>query len=137
MSRKKTDLLIVDDELAIRGLMAQIFRTSGYTVRCAEDGLAALRLINEAAPAVVLSDLNMPVMSGWELLSTIRRQLPGVYVVAMSGSYTGTLIPDGVTADAFYAKGSSLPDLIQLIADGARWHRSVSARSGLPVLVRA
>jgi len=130
MSEQKTSLLVVDDELSVRGLMTQIFRSSGYDVRCAENGQAALRLIRESTPAIVLSDLNMPIMSGWELLEVIRLRLPHIYVVAMSGSYSGSCIPDGVAANAFYEKGTSLPHLIQLVANGVV-HQGAVRRTAL------
>ena len=64
-------------------------------------------------PAVVLSDLNMPEMSGFELFSEVRQQFPNISLVAMSGNYeTGEEIPGGVIADAFYPKGYGNPGVL-------------------------
>jgi len=84
-------------------------------VRCAADGLAALVEMNEEVPEILLSDLNMPGMSGFELLSAVRRRFPAVRVVAMSGAFSGHQVPDGVTADAFYAKGNGVAVLLKAI----------------------
>ena len=67
----------------------------------------------------MLSDLNMPQMSGFELLSVVRRRFPQIPVIAMSGAYhSGDAVPGGVIADAFYAKGQSNPQtLLRVVAD--------------------
>jgi CheY-like chemotaxis protein len=48
----------------------------------------------------------MPGMSGFELLSVIRRRFPQISTVAMSGAYVGDEVPFGVIADCFLAKGN-------------------------------
>jgi len=69
-------------------------------------------------PTLLLSDLNMPQMSGFELLSVVRRRFPEILVVASSGAYDSSAIPDGVIADAFYAKGQeSAANLLEIIAN--------------------
>jgi CheY-like chemotaxis protein len=115
MSHGKTRLLIVDDEPATRHLLSEIFSRMGHEVVCAEDGFSALRQIRKSAPDVILSDLNMPGMSGFELLSVVRRRLPGIYVIATSGAYSGKSIPHAIAADAFYEKASSLKDLFEAV----------------------
>ena len=66
--------------------------------------------------AKILCDLNMPGISGFELLSIVRRCYPRIKVVAMSGSYSGRALPAGVAADAFYGKGTtSVADLLQMV----------------------
>ena len=65
----KERLLIVDDEPSIRMSMTHLFTELGCSVRSAEDGFSALRHIRSELPEIILSDLNMPGMSGFELLS--------------------------------------------------------------------
>jgi DNA-binding NarL/FixJ family response regulator len=67
------------------------------------------------APDILLSDLNMPGMSGFELLSVVRRRYPAVLVIAMSGAFSGDQVPCGVTADAFFPKGSGVAILMRKI----------------------
>jgi CheY-like chemotaxis protein len=57
----------------------------------------------------------MPGMSGFELLSIVRRQFPAIRVIAMSGAFSGNQIPCGVTADAFYEKGNGMAVLLKAI----------------------
>jgi len=112
-------LLIVDDEPITRTTLSQIFVKMGHSVRSAADGFSALEQIREAMPDVLLSDLNMPGMSGFELLSVVRRRLPGIYVIATSGAYTGETIPQGIAADAFYQKATNFHSLVSLMEKAA------------------
>lgn len=100
--------------------MLEILTSLGYSVRCAEDGFAALSQIRDSSPDILLSDLNMPGMSGFELLSVVRRRLPWIYVIATSGAFSGTEVPEGIAADAFYEKASSLSFLFKIVEHGAR-----------------
>jgi CheY-like chemotaxis protein len=98
-------ILIVDDNAKLRHTLTLIFTYAGYGVRCAIDGFSALAEMRSNVPAVLLSDLNMPRMSGFELLSVVRRRFPEVPVIAMSGSFEQDHFPASVAADAFYRKG--------------------------------
>ncbi len=108
-------ILIVEDDEPVRTSFAQIFNYLGYRTRTAPDGLAALIEIRREVPDVLLSDLNMPAMSGFELLSVLRRRIPAIYVIAMSGMFTESEFPPGVTADAFYRKGGGVADLVKIV----------------------
>jgi CheY-like chemotaxis protein len=115
MHSTKTELLIVDDEPAIRKSMSLVLQQSGYVVRSAENGFSALAEINKLIPDILLSDLNMPGMSGYELLPVVRRRFPVIRVIAMSGAFSGNEVPLGVVADAFYQKGSAPGDLLKMM----------------------
>lgn len=115
-SPAKHQVLLVDDDPSIRECLAMLLISSGYDVRTAEDGFTALLQLRGMLPEVMVSDLNMPEMSGYELLSVVRRRFPQVLSVAMSGAHQGDTIPVGVIADAFYAKGQSPTCLLSTIA---------------------
>jgi CheY-like chemotaxis protein len=108
-------LLIVDDEPSIRESLSQVLTEIGYRVRSAEDGFSALREIVHEAPELLLSDLNMPGISGFELLSEVRLRFPAIRTIAMSGSFRGDEAPSGVAADGFYQKGSSVVALLRVM----------------------
>jgi CheY-like chemotaxis protein len=112
-------ILVVDDEPNIREAIAMLLNMQGYNVSTAEDGFDALLQLRGANPELIVSDLNMPQMSGFELLSVLRRRFPEILVIAMSGAYqSGDHVPGGVIADAFYAKGLHNPqDLVRTVAD--------------------
>src|SRR5579862_6028026 len=122
----KCQILVVDDDQSVRDAVATLLVSTGYDVTTAEDGFAALLQLRKVPPDVVVSDLNMPKMSGYELLSVVRRRFPDILTMAMSGGYQGCDVPCGVVADSFFAKGEHpkvlLRSLEELLA-------SVSARS--------
>jgi CheY-like chemotaxis protein len=105
-------ILVVDDEQAVRDVFARMLQEEGYEVATAENGFDALLKLKHFSPEVIVSDLNMPKMSGFEFLSVVRRRFPKISVVASSGAYASRVVPTGVLADAFYAKGEGDPQTL-------------------------
>jgi CheY-like chemotaxis protein len=112
---KMANLLVIDDDDGLRMSLSHIFTAFGHGVRCAADGFSALAELRVELPDVILSDLNMPGMSGFEFLSVVRRRFPTIKVIAMSSAFVVDEIPIGVAADAFYQKGSDLGSLLQIM----------------------
>ena len=110
-------VLIVDDDDLLRMSLLQTLTRAGYDARSVDGGQAALSEIDRETPDLLLSDLNMPGLSGFELLSVVRRRFPAVNVIAMSGAYLGDGVPPGVFADAFYEKGRGVDFLMRMVAD--------------------
>jgi CheY-like chemotaxis protein len=119
MPKRKNNLLIVEDDAQLRILLVAILTQSGYRVRAAEDGFSALIQMRADMPDIILSDLYMLGMSGFELLSVVRRRFPAVTVIAMSSAFTAGEIPAGVAADAFYQKATGVVALLDLIHESA------------------
>ena len=115
MPNTKIKLLIVDDDVSVRESLTELFTDFGLSVRSAEDGSSALFEIRQELPDIILSDLNMPRMSGFEFLSVVSRWFPTIRVIAMSGAFSGDDIPPGIAADAFYEKGPNLSQLLQIV----------------------
>ena len=131
----KHNLLIVDDDEDTRRLLTQIFIARGLNVRIAKDGFEALERIRNGRPEILLSDLNMPGMSGFELLSVVRRLYPEIYVIAMSGAYAGPRVPTGIAADGYHEKATGVAQLFERIAaasDDAMAHASLVRRATPP-----
>jgi len=104
-AKSKTRVLVVEDDVSVRLTISKLLSDEGYEVSTASDGFDALLRLQQGVPDLILSDLNMPQMSGFELLSVVRRRFPEILVVASSAAYDSSEIPNGVIADAFYAKG--------------------------------
>ena len=137
----KHRILVVDDEPSVRESLAEFLNDAGYDVSTAENGFDALLQLRRVTPDVIISDLNMPQMSGFEFLSVVRRRFPEISVVAVSGAYeSGERVPGGVIADAFYAKGQHHPEelshtvaeLIRTSAARAMNHHRQSAPVWIP-----
>ena len=115
MAINQVDVLLVEDDVALRLVLSAVLAQTGYKVRTAADGVSALAEITSRMPDVLVSDLNMPRMSGFELLSLVRRQFPEIPLIAMSGAFSGKQVPTGVSADAFYEKAAHPVFLVHLV----------------------
>lgn len=118
-ANQKYRILLVDDEPNTLDSMAMVLKSDGYQVSTAIHGVDALDQIELALPDLVISDLNMPQMSGFELLPIVRERYPTIPLIAISGIYDcADRAPEGVVAEAFYAKGHHRPEsLLRTIAE--------------------
>ncbi len=73
---ESVDVLLVEDDPVIRGELAEALTEHGLRVCTAEHGREALELLREIRVSVVVTDLVMPVMNGWELAEALERE-PG------------------------------------------------------------
>ena len=137
----KRQVLVVDDDESVRNSVGLLLTAAGYHVSTARHGFDALLQLRRTQPDLIISDLNMPEMSGFEFLSVVRRRFPEIPVVAMSGAYDcGASVPGGVIADGFYAKGHTEPPelydtvsrLIRTSAERASAHREEPAPVWIP-----
>ncbi len=71
-SAKKPHVLIVDDDPDVLDALCDALKHEGYSVRGARDGIEALESIEERRPDLVITDLMMPTMTGWELLGALH-----------------------------------------------------------------
>jgi CheY-like chemotaxis protein len=115
MTTLAPSILIVEDDVHLRVLLSAILTQAGHKVRTAEDGFSALAEIRIGIPDIILSDLYMPGMSGFELLSVVRRLYPAIQVIAMSSAFSGSEVPMGIAADAFYEKATKVTALLQIV----------------------
>lgn len=117
-SLHESHILVVDDDSGVRETLTLLLMAAGYKTSAAQNGFDALQKLRGRTPTLMLCDLDMPDMSGYELLSIVRRRFPGVPVIAMSGMYPDDTVPQGVIADAFYSKGQRTPPaLFRIVAD--------------------
>jgi CheY-like chemotaxis protein len=65
-STEKSVILIVDDDADSRELLSELLAKEGYAVVCAENGRDALDYLSRSIPSLIILDLMMPIMSGWE-----------------------------------------------------------------------
>src|ERR1051325_11728159 len=96
----KIKILVVEDDDTVRKTVSMLFDASGYGVTMAKNGFDALLHLHDEVPDVLVTDLNMPEMSGFELLSVVRRRFPSVVAIATSAAYSSASVPPGVIADA-------------------------------------
>ena len=81
-------ILVVDDDAALRALLRELLHASGYEVREAETGAAAIAAARAERPGLVLLDVQLPGMSGYQVLHMLREDFSGLPVIFMSGERT-------------------------------------------------
>jgi CheY-like chemotaxis protein len=111
-----TTILVVDDEPLIRDVLVTVLRDAGYAVVTADDGLAALELVQQQAPALVLMDVMMPRMDGRMAFRAMRDHAPGngLPIVLMSAMAEPADLDPEIAA--FLRKPVDLDDLLALVA---------------------
>ena len=105
----KCRVLLVDDDPVLLQTTAAIVRSFGFSVRTAEDGFVALKILREVLPDMIISDLRMPNMSGFQLLSIVRRRFPHLPTIGISGEFILATMPLGLLVDHFFQKGEYTP----------------------------
>ncbi len=123
-------VLVVDDERDLREAVAEVLKDEGYEVIDARDGAEALSQIRAHHPAVVLLDLMMPGMNGWEFCAARRREpeLSAIPVIVISA--LGRV--SGIDAAAFLQKPFELETLVSTVrqcADAGGHDASVGAHA--------
>ena len=124
--RVRDRILIVDDDGSIRGMLADVFLDEGFEVVQAENGSEALALVEAALPAMIVLDLQMPVMDGPTFYREIRWQGLQVPVVVVSAA-NALHVASELGADAALDKPFDIERLIQIVT------ALLSGRSGMPV----
>ena len=82
---EKVNVLVIENEEAIRCLLTDILTSDGHKVASASNGVDALEIFNQEPFDLVLTDLGMPVMSGWEVASAIKELAPEVIIAIITG----------------------------------------------------
>ena len=109
-----SDVLVVDDDAAVRSSLADVVRSEGYSVREAEDGHTALELLDSMSFGVVLLDIRMPGLDGFEVL---RMHAGRAQMVVVSADYHDALTaPDSSNVFMFLRKPVPPPELLTVVA---------------------
>jgi len=121
-SAQRRSVVVVEDDAAIAMGLRINLEKEGYDVRLANDGEAALATIRGAKPDLVILDLMLPAMNGFEVLQTLRREGFGMPVIVLSAR-TGEI--DKVTglelgAEDYVAKPFSLAELLARVRAALR-----------------
>ena len=120
-------VLVVEDDLDLLGLLEMLLQDAGHRVRTARDGAQALERVSEEMPALILLDMRMPVMNGWEFAREFRaRHGRACPIVVVTAAENARLRAAEVEAEGFLAKPFDLDDVLRMVA------RFVPQPSGAP-----
>jgi two-component system, chemotaxis family, chemotaxis protein CheY len=114
-------VLVVDDDESIRSVVTAALQEEGYDVLEATNGAAALEIVRQLYPVVILLDMWMPVMNGWEFVRQYRA-LPGPHapIVVMTAAVDAKRRGAEIAADGVLAKPFELDSLLDTVASYAR-----------------
>lgn len=117
MSAEAPLILVVDDQMGVRRLIQEVFRDVGYRVATAVHGQEAVALCSVELPALVLLDMKMPVMDGFETLRTLRNLYPELPVIIMTAVGDGDRVAEvmGCGARSCIGKPFDVFELRQLV----------------------
>lgn len=109
-------VLIVDDDPGIRGFISMALRAEGYAIYTAANGQEGLDRATEQPPDLILLDLSMPVMNGWELQRRLKEQGYDIPIVFMTAGYSARAEAERHGAAGYLSKPFEVEDLIAVVA---------------------
>lgn len=128
MTRGGLSILIVDDEQMMRDLLQRILTRDGYVVTVAEDGETALRVLETQRVDLIMSDIKMPGMNGFDLLKIVKREYPETVVIMMTAYGDTYTVKDALMlgADEYVSKPFKSHE-ITLVVERAYWRLLAAA----------
>ena len=108
------DVLVVDDDDGVRASTADLVRSAGYSVRVAEDGMGALELLQSIRFGLVILDIQMPRLSGLQVLAMHGGRPP--VVVLSAHHHDATTVPEGTDVFMFLRKPVPPEELLAVVA---------------------
>ena len=111
-------ILIVDDDESIRDLLRLHLSAAGYEVHVAEDAIAAGYMLLRSPPDLIISDINMPHMDGFEFIAAVRsdKSLPLIPVIFLTTIEDGDLRGKELGAVGYVTKPVRADRLLQMVA---------------------
>ncbi len=117
MTEKQRRILVVDDEQTVRDFLQRVLETAGYTVITASNGLEALEKMSQFDISLVLLDIMMPGLDGFEVLDHMRQYEENIPVIMLTGIQEVPTKIDSLTlgADDYITKPFSVEELLARI----------------------
>ncbi|MGZ3538956.1 MAG: response regulator, partial [Thermodesulfobacteriota bacterium] len=110
----KERILVVDDEETVREMVSKIINLIGHEVVTTGNGREALEILRSQPFSIMITDVKMPEMDGFELMKVVRDQFPGTPIICMTAhgaSYTYTDVV-GVGATEYITKPITIDEMM-------------------------
>jgi CheY-like chemotaxis protein len=113
----KNRILVVDDEAALRTVLSSELHTEGYVVSTASDGDEAIDLLQSHPYDLILLDIKMPRVDGFQVLRYVKEKLPQIKVIMLTGfaDLKNAIESKKLGAEDFISKPYDLVDLLTTI----------------------
>jgi two-component system, chemotaxis family, chemotaxis protein CheY len=108
-------ILVIDDDAAILDTVSEILAFEGYPILTATNGAEGLRCVEQAQPALILLDMRMPIMDGWEFARILKDRGITLPIVVMTAAQDARQWAQEIGATAFLAKPFELLDLVNIV----------------------
>ncbi len=109
-------LLIVEDDPDLLDMMEIVLDSADYPVKKALNGKEALELTRKQMPGLILLDMKMPVMDGWEFAARFRQEFDGgAPIVVVTAAADAKLRAEEIGAQGYLAKPFEIDDLIHCV----------------------
>jgi DNA-binding response OmpR family regulator len=109
-------VLVVEDDDGIRDLVDIVLSTAGYEVLTAPNGAAALQLVGQTRLDLVLLDMRMPVMDGWEFARRYReRPEPAAPILVLTAARDAAARAAEIDANGYLGKPFEMQELLTLV----------------------
>ncbi len=120
--KQSITVMVVDDELMMRKLVEKVLTRDGFQVVLAEDGEDAIRVLSEKRVDIIISDIKMPRMNGFELLKSVKQLYPNISVIIMTAYGDTYSVKDALLlgADEYLTKPFQTHE-IALIVERTYW----------------
>jgi len=132
---RSASVLVVEDEANIREVLQEILTTAGHQVTLASDGEEGIKLYKEKKPDLVISDLGLPGVSGWEVAASVKEQNPSTPVVIFTGWGVKLDQADAKSqnVDRFITKPFNMRQILNLVSELAAGCKTESLDTSQPV----
>lgn len=124
-------ILVIDDDLDVLESVVDLLRAQGFDPESASDSTVAARLVQERQFDLILSDINMPHLTGLRLLTLVKECAPLTEVIMLTGYDAPGWVDEALEhkAFAFIKKPFSLDDLVERVKQ-ALWKRRMAKGRG-------
>jgi len=131
---ERSRILVVDDEPQITRVLRTMLNSHGYEIRAANDGEAALEVLHDWTPDLVITDLSMPQMDGLELTRRVRAKLSvPIIVLSVRGEERVKVQALDVGADDYVTKPFGMEELLARVRSHLR--RKTDAVEAVPEVI--
>lgn len=124
-------ILVVDDDDDIQDLLREVLTDEGYTVLAAPNGRAALRVLDDQLPALILLDLNMPELDGWGFVRELAKRRITIPILLVTAETNGKDHAKTLKVAGFIGKPFDVTNVLttikQLLADAIEPHATIGA----------
>jgi CheY-like chemotaxis protein len=114
---RKGKILVIDDEVSVLEIVAEVLSARGHSVTVAPGGREGLLSFSSGGYDLVMTDLGMPDMNGWDVLRAVKDSRPATPVLVLTGWGDTTEVPSGARPDGVLTKPFDLKRLATAVSE--------------------